>query len=229
MIVIPKRVGYLFRCHTDVPMARLLQPASLATGLEREAAACGRAGRLLLEERILLHHRGRYLHPVSPELSAALSRLTAVAVHRTCFARSRRPLPFVCWSCGVAPPHQNKPLITSAASTAACFAHTRPPTRLREMCRTPIHSLRPSLGGGAPCLAATQRRLVDLLLFVCSFNLVRGICRYQCFADQKEFEQQVQRKQPHKIDIGAVFTIPPKARHRIGWLDSGRLVLVHAS
>lgn len=40
--------------------------------------------------------------------------------------------------------------------------------------------------------------------------------RYQCFADQKEFEQQVQRKQPHKIDIGAVFTIPPKVRHRIG-------------
>eukprot|EP00903_Cladosiphon_okamuranus_P005723 g5681.t1 len=34
--------------------------------------------------------------------------------------------------------------------------------------------------------------------------------RYQCFADQKEFEQQVQRKQPHKIDIGAVFTVPPK-------------------
>lgn len=34
--------------------------------------------------------------------------------------------------------------------------------------------------------------------------------RYQCFADQKEFEQQVQRKQPHKIDIGAVFTLPPK-------------------
>lgn len=36
--------------------------------------------------------------------------------------------------------------------------------------------------------------------------------RYQCFADQKEFEQQVQRKQPHKIDIGAVFTLPPKVR-----------------
>ncbi|CBJ27863.1 conserved unknown protein [Ectocarpus siliculosus] len=34
--------------------------------------------------------------------------------------------------------------------------------------------------------------------------------RYQCFADQKEFEQQVQRKQPHKIDIGAIFTLPPK-------------------
>ncbi|CAM9588651.1 unnamed protein product [Laminaria digitata] len=34
--------------------------------------------------------------------------------------------------------------------------------------------------------------------------------RYQCFADLKEFEQQVQRKQPHKIDIGAVFTLPPK-------------------
>lgn len=36
--------------------------------------------------------------------------------------------------------------------------------------------------------------------------------RYQCFADRKEFEQQVQKKQPHKIDIGAVFTFPPKVR-----------------
>ncbi|CAM9961834.1 unnamed protein product [Choristocarpus tenellus] len=34
--------------------------------------------------------------------------------------------------------------------------------------------------------------------------------RYQCFADRAEFEQQVQRKQPHKIDIGAVFTLAPK-------------------
>ncbi|CAM9768940.1 unnamed protein product [Pylaiella littoralis] len=39
--------------------------------------------------------------------------------------------------------------------------------------------------------------------------------RYQCFADQKEFEQQVQKKQPHKIDIGAVFTLPPKARNHL--------------
>lgn len=43
-----------------------------------------------------------------------------------------------------------------------------------------------------------------------SFGMVCD--RYQCFADQKEFEQQVQKKQPHKIDIGAVFTLPPKAR-----------------
>ncbi|CAM9303908.1 unnamed protein product [Discosporangium mesarthrocarpum] len=34
--------------------------------------------------------------------------------------------------------------------------------------------------------------------------------RYLCFADCAEFEQQVQRKQPHKIDIGAVFSLPPK-------------------
>ena len=45
--------------------------------------------------------------------------------------------------------------------------------------------------------------------------------RYQCFADLKEFEQQVQRKQPHKIDIGAVFTLPPKV-----WCMS---IMLHAS
>ena len=63
-----------------------------------------------------------------------------------------------------------------------------------------------------PLLAPRHERLCyrHATLFLCSFDFVRERCRYQCFADQKEFEQQVQRKQPHKIDIGAVFTIPPK-------------------
>ena len=34
--------------------------------------------------------------------------------------------------------------------------------------------------------------------------------RYQCFRDEKELRAAMQKKQPHKIDIGAVFTAPPK-------------------
>lgn len=34
--------------------------------------------------------------------------------------------------------------------------------------------------------------------------------RYQCFRDLEEFKKGIQKRQPHKIDIGAVFTNPPK-------------------
>ena len=34
--------------------------------------------------------------------------------------------------------------------------------------------------------------------------------RYQCFRDEKELRIAMQKKQPHKIDIGAVFSAPPK-------------------
>lgn len=34
--------------------------------------------------------------------------------------------------------------------------------------------------------------------------------RYQCFRDKAEFMAAIQRRQPHKIDIGAVFSAPPK-------------------
>lgn len=34
--------------------------------------------------------------------------------------------------------------------------------------------------------------------------------RYQCFKDCKELTAAIQKRQPHKIDIGAVFNAPPK-------------------
>lgn len=34
--------------------------------------------------------------------------------------------------------------------------------------------------------------------------------RYQSFKTEKEFREAIQKRQPHKIDIGAVFTAPPK-------------------
>jgi DNA primase small subunit len=34
--------------------------------------------------------------------------------------------------------------------------------------------------------------------------------RYQCFRDEKEMREAMQKRQPHKIDIGAVFSAPPK-------------------
>lgn len=34
--------------------------------------------------------------------------------------------------------------------------------------------------------------------------------RYQCFKDKAEFMAAIQKRQPHKIDIGAVFSAPPK-------------------
>jgi len=34
--------------------------------------------------------------------------------------------------------------------------------------------------------------------------------RYQCFRDGKEMKAAIQKRQPHKIDIGAIFSAPPK-------------------
>jgi DNA primase small subunit len=39
--------------------------------------------------------------------------------------------------------------------------------------------------------------------------------RYQSFKDGDEMMKAIQRKQPHKIDIGAVFTAPPKEHDKI--------------
>lgn len=39
--------------------------------------------------------------------------------------------------------------------------------------------------------------------------------RYQCFRDQAEFTTAIKKRQPHKIDIGAVFTAPPKDHNTI--------------
>lgn len=39
--------------------------------------------------------------------------------------------------------------------------------------------------------------------------------RYQSFRDQAEMVTAIQRRQPHKIDIGAVFTAPPKDHNTI--------------
>lgn len=39
--------------------------------------------------------------------------------------------------------------------------------------------------------------------------------RYQSFRDASELAAAIQKKQPHKIDIGAVFTYPPKDHHTV--------------
>jgi DNA primase small subunit len=46
--------------------------------------------------------------------------------------------------------------------------------------------------------------------------------RYQSFKSQKEFENAVTKRQPRKIDIGAIFSHPPKDHHAIQNSTSGR-------
>lgn len=44
-----------------------------------------------------------------------------------------------------------------------------------------------------------------------SFTLENDVyCRYLCFKDPQDFRQVLTDKCPHKIDIGAVYNIPPK-------------------
>ncbi len=44
-----------------------------------------------------------------------------------------------------------------------------------------------------------------------SFTLADDIyIRYNCFRDHREMKAAMMKKQPHKIDIGAVFNLPPK-------------------
>ena len=55
---------------------------------------------------------------------------------------------------------------------------------------------------------------VDKEFFSCrewSFTIEDDIyIRYQSYKDKDEFTAAIQKRQPHKIDIGAVFTAPPK-------------------
>ena len=44
-----------------------------------------------------------------------------------------------------------------------------------------------------------------------SFTLADDIyIRYNCFRDHREMKAAMMKRQPHKIDIGAVFSLPPK-------------------
>lgn len=44
-----------------------------------------------------------------------------------------------------------------------------------------------------------------------SFTLENDVyCRYLCFKDPEDFKKVLVDKTPHKIDIGAVYNIPPK-------------------
>ena len=44
-----------------------------------------------------------------------------------------------------------------------------------------------------------------------SFTIANDIyIRYLCFADETEMRREIQLKQPHKIDIGAIYSHPPK-------------------
>lgn len=43
-----------------------------------------------------------------------------------------------------------------------------------------------------------------------SFTIEEIYLRYQSFRDKEEFIAAIKKRQPHKIDIGAVFTAPPK-------------------
>ena len=49
-----------------------------------------------------------------------------------------------------------------------------------------------------------------------SFTIADDIyIRYQCFKNFEEFKAGIQKRQPHKIDIGAVFTHPPKEHNSL--------------
>jgi len=49
-----------------------------------------------------------------------------------------------------------------------------------------------------------------------SFTLENDIyVRFQSFADCKEFRNEVRRKNPHKIDLGAVYNIRPSMKHSV--------------
>jgi len=53
--------------------------------------------------------------------------------------------------------------------------------------------------------------------------------RYNCFKDAAEMKAAMVRRQPHKIDIGAVFNLPPKVslcERRIELKESAVLILL---
>jgi DNA primase small subunit len=48
-----------------------------------------------------------------------------------------------------------------------------------------------------------------------SFTIDEIYLRYQSFKDKEEFLAAIQKRQPHKIDIGAVFSAPPKDHNSV--------------
>lgn len=49
-----------------------------------------------------------------------------------------------------------------------------------------------------------------------SFTLEGDIyCRYECFKNEAEFKAKLIEKKPIKIDIGAVYNVPPKQHSTI--------------
>jgi len=68
--------------------------------------------------------------------------------------------------------------------------------------------------GQDPALAKENPGIVDKDFFMrreFSFTIANDIyIRYLCFRNEAELREAIQKKQPHKIDIGAVYSAPPK-------------------
>ena len=71
-----------------------------------------------------------------------------------------------------------------------------------------------SYWNGQECGLASNDQVIDRDFFPkreWSFTIEDDIyIRYQSFRDKSEFMAAIQKRQPHKIDIGAVFTSSPK-------------------
>ena len=68
--------------------------------------------------------------------------------------------------------------------------------------------------GNDPALAKKYPGAIEKDYFVkreFSFTIANDIyIRYLCFRNAEELQEAIQKKQPHKIDIGAVYSAPPK-------------------
>ena len=71
-----------------------------------------------------------------------------------------------------------------------------------------------SYWNGPECGLISNEKVIDRDYFSkreWSFTIEDDIyIRYQSFRDKSEFKAAIQKRQPHKIDIGAFFTAPPK-------------------